>query len=119
MILADGTSIDPERVLGPAQTRKKLVVIGDTETVEGLAEYVRDAHVLVTEATFLRRHAALARAYGHLTAAEAAALAAESGVKQLILTHISGRYPDEDTLAEATKIFPNSRIAGDFEYIAI
>ena len=75
--------------------------------------------MLVTEATFLRRDAALARAYGHLTAAEAAALAAESGVKQLILTHISGRYPDEDILAEATKIFPNSRIAGDFEYIAI
>jgi ribonuclease Z len=54
-----------------------------------------------------------------LTASEAAALAARSGVKQLILTHISGRYPDEDILAEATRIFPNSRIAIDFDRIAI
>jgi ribonuclease Z len=62
---------------------------------------------------------ALARAYGHLTAAEAAALATESGVAQLILTHISGRYQDEEILAEATKAFPNSRIARDLDHIAI
>jgi hypothetical protein len=32
-------------------------------------------------------------------------------VKQLILTHISGRYTDREILAEAAKAFPNSRIA--------
>jgi ribonuclease Z len=37
-----------------------------------LAEHVRDADVLVIEATFLDRDAAIARDYGHLTAAEAA-----------------------------------------------
>src|SRR3979490_2881180 len=30
--------------------------------------------------------------------------------KRLVLTHISGRYPDEEILAEAEKIFPNSRV---------
>jgi len=54
---------------------------------------------------------------GNLTAAEAATLAAMSSVKILVLTHISGRYPDEEILAEATKIFPNSRVAIDFDRI--
>jgi ribonuclease Z len=94
-------------------------VIGDTETTEGLDEHVRDADVLVIEATFLDRDAAIARDYGHLTAGEAAALAAKSAVKQLVLTRISGRYPDEDILAEASKMFPDSRVATDFDHISI
>jgi ribonuclease Z len=61
----------------------------------------------------------LARDYGHLTAGEAAKLAAASDVKQLVLTHISGRYPDEEVLAEAAKAFPNSRIAADFDRLVI
>jgi ribonuclease Z len=117
--LADGRTIHADDVLGPPEGRKKLVVIGDTETTEGLDEHVLDADVLVIEATFLDRDAAIARDYGHLTAGEAATLAAESGVKQLVLTHISGRYPDEDILAEASKTFPNSRVATDFDHIAI
>jgi ribonuclease Z len=117
--LANGRTIDPEDVLGPPEGRKKLVIVGDTETTEGLAEYVRDANVLVIEATFLDRDAAIARDYGHLTAAEAAALAATSDVKLLVLTHISGRYTDEDILAEARKTFPNSRVAMDFDHIVI
>jgi ribonuclease Z len=53
----------------------------------------------------------------YLTAGEAAKLAAASDVKQLVLTHISGRYPNEEVLAEAVKAFPNSRIAMDFDRI--
>jgi ribonuclease Z len=117
--LDDGRTIDPEDVLGPPSKSRKLVVVGDTETTEGLSEFIRDADVLVIEATFLDRDSALAFDYGHLTAAKAAVLAAESGVKQLLLTHISGRYPDEEILAEAMNIFPNRRIAADFDRIVI
>jgi ribonuclease Z len=119
VMLADGRTIDSEDVLGPPERRKKLVIVGDTETIEDLADHVRDADVLVIEATFLNRDAAIARDYGHLTAAEAATLAVMSNVKILVLTHISGRYPDEEILAEATKIFPNSRVAIDFDRIPI
>jgi ribonuclease Z len=115
--LADGRTIDPEDVLGPPERRKKLVIVGDAETTDGLAEHVRDADVLVIEATFLDRDAAIARDYGHLTAAEAATLAATSEVKLLVLTHISGRYKDEEILAEARKMFPNSRVATDLDRI--
>jgi ribonuclease Z len=117
--LEDGRKIDAEDVLGPPAGRKKLVVVGDTETTEGLSEHVAEADLLVIESTFLERDAAMARDYGHLTAAEAASLAAASGVKSLVLTHISGRYPPEDILAEATKIFPNSRVAADFDRITV
>ncbi|WP_076859773.1 ribonuclease Z [Bradyrhizobium mercantei] len=117
--LDDGRTIDPDQVFGPAEGRRKLVIVGDTETTDGLDGHVADADVLVIEATFLARDAATAREYGHLTATEAAALAARSGVKQLVLTHISGRYPDQDILAEATSIFPNSRVAVDFDRVTI
>jgi len=117
--LANGKLIDPEDVLGPPERGKKLVIVGDAETTEGLAEQVRDADVLVVEATFLERDASIARDYGHLTAAEAAELAVTSNVKQLVLTHISGRYPDEEILAEAAKAFPNSRVAMDFDRVVI
>jgi ribonuclease Z len=117
--LADGRTIAPESVLGPPEGARKLVIVGDTETTDGLAQYVEGADMLVIEATFLARDAALARDYGHLTAAEAALLAAANGVKQLVLTHISGRYPDEEILAEATRAFPNSRLATDFTTITV
>ena len=61
----------------------------------------------------------MARDYGHLTAAKAAELAATTNVRQLIMTHISGRYPEEEMIAEAKRIFPNSRVAGDFDRIVV
>jgi ribonuclease Z len=36
VILGDGRVIDPEDVLGPPEGRKKVVVVGDAETTEGL-----------------------------------------------------------------------------------
>ncbi len=117
--LSDGVTIDPEEVLGPPEGEGKLVIVGDTEATEGLAEHVRGADLLVIEATFLDRDADIARDYGHLTAAEAAALAADANVKQLVLNHISGRYPDEEIEAEARRIFPNTRIAADLERITV
>jgi ribonuclease Z len=117
--LEDGRTIDPEDVLGPPAKLKKLVVVGDTETTAGLSEHVRDAEALVIEATFLDRDLAMASEYGHLTVAKAAELAVKGDVKQLFLTHISGRYSEEEILAEAIRIFPSSRVAADFDHIVI
>jgi ribonuclease Z len=114
-VTLEGRTIAPEDVLGPLTEGTKLVVIGDAGTTTGLAEPVRDADVLVIEATFLARDAAVARSHGHLTAAEAATLALEAGVRRLILTHISGRYPAEDILREANAVFPETIIAADLE----
>src|SRR4051794_5448297 len=119
VIIEGGRTIDPEEVLGPPSGGRKLVVIGDTETTEGLSKYVVDADLLVVEATFLDRDAATARDYGHLTAREAASFAAANNIGQLVLNHVSGRYRDEEILAEAIGIFPNTRVAADFDHIVI
>lgn len=118
IVLADRT-IDPEDVLGPPSGVSKLVVIGDTETTEGLSQFVTGADMLVIEATFLDRDAPTARSYGHLTAAEAASFAAANNVGLLVLTHMSGRYEDGEILAEAARIFPNTRIAADFDHVVV
>lgn len=117
--LPDGRTIDPRDVLGPSESGRKVVVIGDAETTEGLSDLVRGADVLVIEATFLQQDEATARSYGHLTAAQAASLAVASGVKRLVLTHISGRYPAEDILSEARRVFPFAHVANDLEHITV
>jgi ribonuclease Z len=117
--LPDGRIIEPADVLGPLESGSKLVVIGDAGTADGLNAVVGDADLLVIEATFLQQDAAIARSYGHLTAAQAASLAATSNVKRLILTHISGRYSAETILAEAKAIFTPVQIANDLEHIQV
>ena len=117
--LPDGRIIDPADVLGPQESGSKLIVIGDAGATDGLNAVVGEADLLMIEATFLQQDAAIARSYGHLTAAEAASLAAASNVKRLILTHISGRYSAEAVLAEAKAIFTPVQIANDLEHFQV
>ncbi len=117
--LPNGRVIEPEEVLGAPDVPRKVVVIGDVETTEGLSDFVRGADVLVIEATFLERDKAIARDYGHLTATEAASLAASSGVKLLVLTHISGRYATDEILEEAKTQFAAVHVANDLDYFSI
>ncbi len=57
---------------------------------------------------------------GHSTAAEAAELAKQAEVEQLILTHPSPRYKDLSQLEEEAKeIFPNTKYAKDFSEIEV
>jgi ribonuclease Z len=113
--LADGRVIHPDDVLGPEVRGAALAHVGDTGRTHDLVEHVRDVDALVIEATYLDAEAELARAYDHLTAAQAARLAREAGVGQLLLTHISRRYGHKQVLAEAQAIFPNTAVARDFD----
>jgi ribonuclease Z len=70
---------------------------------------------LVIESTYLEEEAEMAKKFSHLTARMAAELAARAGARQLILTHLSRRYREKDVLAEAEGIFPNVRVARDFD----
>lgn len=117
--LADGRRITPEMVLGDVVRGAKLVHIGDTARTDNLRDYVRDADALVIEATFLDADSEAARDFGHITAKEAATLAAESGVRSLILTHVSRRYRERDIIDEARRIFPNTYVARDLEHYAL
>ncbi len=117
--LANGRLIQPDEVLGPLIEGAALAVVGDAARADNLIDAVYGVDVLVIESTYLEIEADLARAYGHLTASQAAQLAREAQVRQLILTHISRRYPEREALAEARAIFPETIVARDFDHYRI
>jgi ribonuclease Z len=113
--LADGRIVTPDEVLGPEEPGAKLVFVGDAGEVETLVEPARGADALVIEATYLEEEREMARHFGHITARQAAELAAAAGVRELILTHISRRYTAQQVLEEARQVFPAVRVARDFD----
>jgi ribonuclease Z len=117
--LGNGRTIQPEDVLGPDVPGAKVVIIADVGRVDPLLEQCRDADVLVIEATFLEEHAEEARAFGHITARQAAELAVRANAKSLILWHVSRRYRERDVLAEARALFPDAVVARDFDHFVV
>src|SRR5437016_2658670 len=86
--------VEPSDVLGPARPGRRIVYCTDTRPCEAAIDLARGADVLIHEATYGADMAAEAIDRYHSTAAEAAAVAREAGVGQLILTHISPRYTE-------------------------
>jgi ribonuclease Z len=82
-----------EEVSAPRRGQRFAFVM-DTRLCDGVFELADGADLLVIESTFLDTEAGLARDYAHLTAGQAARVAAECGVRTLVLTHFSGRYTD-------------------------
>lgn len=117
--LPDGRTIQPEEVLGPEKPGTRLVHVGDTGKTENLVEHCQGADTLVIESTYLRTEEEMARQFAHLTAAQAATLAKEAGVSNLILTHVSRRYREREIYQEAQDIFPNTVVARDFDTFQI
>lgn len=117
--LADGRIIQPADVLGEFRPGIHLVHVGDVGNTGSLVEYVKGADALVIEATYLDEEVDMAKQFAHLTARQAAELARSAGVKQLFLTHISRRYREKDVFTEAEAVFPNVRVARDFDHFMI
>jgi ribonuclease Z len=117
--LADGRVIQPDDVLGDPISGAKLAFVGDAGRTDNLVDEVQDADTLVIEATYLEIEANMARQFVHLTAAQAARLAVDAGVRELWLTHISRRYREAEVTAEAQAIFPNSQVARDFDRLKV
>jgi ribonuclease Z len=70
--------------------------------------------MLVVESTFLSTERELADKFGHLTAAQAGRVAADSGVRTLVLTHFSQRYQDPEAFgAEAAAEFPGHIVVAE------
>jgi ribonuclease Z len=113
--LPDGKEVEPEEVMGDEIPGTKYVHVGDTGRTDDILEACRGADALVIEATYLKEETDMARNFAHLTAGQAAQLAKEAGVGQLILTHISRRYRERDVVEEARAVFPNTVVARDFD----
>jgi ribonuclease Z len=100
-LLRDGVFISPngsvrlDQVSEP-RPGQKFAFIMDTRLCDAAFELAAGADMLVCESTFAAADERLAAEYGHLTAAQAGRLAAESGVGVLVLTHFSQRYETDE-----------------------
>jgi ribonuclease Z len=113
--LPDGRRVGPAELVGQPRRGRTVVYTGDTRPSPAVVEAARRADLLVHDATFGEDERERAVATGHSTAAQAAEVAREADVRQLVLTHISPRYTRDapELLAEAKAVFPNSVVARD------
>jgi ribonuclease Z len=111
--------VRPEQVVGPARPGRRIVISGDTQPCQTIEVYAHGADVLVHEATFLEDERARARETAHSTAAQAALVAKEAGVRLLALTHLSTRYLPRDVRDEARATFPATVVPRDFDAIEV
>ena len=118
--LQDGRRIDGRTLCGPQRAGASIVYCTDTVFCEAAVSLARGADLLIHESTFSHSEADMAFQRQHSTSTMAAQTAAEAGVSQLVLTHLSPRYAPgnavtaDDLLAEARAIFPNTTLAKDF-----
>jgi len=86
----------------------------DTKYIEKLKEIIEGVDILYHEATFKHDMLNRAKATFHTTAKQAATLAKNSNVKQLILGHFSQRYGDTTEIEEEAKeTFGNTKCVKD------
>ncbi len=119
-VLIHNKIIRPEQVLGEKRSGKKIGISGDTMPTEDLQKFFRDCDYLVFDSTFLDEEKQKAQDTCHSTAKQAAIIAKNANVKNLILTHFSARYKDEiGHLKEAEKIHNSVITAKDLLEIEI
>lgn len=93
-----------------------LTVAIDSVPCPEIKKLARGAKLFLCESTYLDKHKDLAKDHHHMTAKQAAEIARDAGVSQLILTHFSARYQDlSEFEEEARSIFPNTLIADDLK----
>lgn len=111
----DGRTVRPEEVVGPPRPGRTVVYTGDTRPCAHTVARASGAQLLVHEATFGADESDRARDTAHSTAAEAAGVARDAGVEELLLTHLSARYSDVPAPLEeeARAIFERTRVAHD------
>lgn len=111
----NGKVIKPEMVLDEEREGIKVSYITDTRPVEGIADFIKNSHLFICEGTYgddedLKK----AVENKHMTFSEAAHLAYEGNVRELILTHFSPAMDEPQVfLPNATCIFPNTTIGFD------
>ena len=112
--------IKPEQVLGEKRPGKKIGISGDTMPTKELEEFFEECDYLVFDSTFLEAEKQKAQDTCHSTAKQAATVAKNAKVKNLVLTHFSARYRDEvEHLKEAKEIHDSVITARDLLEIEI
>jgi ribonuclease Z len=116
VVAADGREVHPADVLSKARSGRKFSFVTDTLGFPGIAEAVRDSDLFVCEGMFENDLMEDAIAKRHMTAEQAAHIAALANVKKLALIHYSPRYTEynlQRLLQEAQAVFPDTTLTRD------
>lgn len=111
-VTPEGEVIANTRLTRPSDPPRKYAYCSDTIFRPEIVKQLSDVDLLFHEATFAESELARAKETYHTTAAQAARIALEAGVRQLVIGHFSARYEDESILLkEASAVFPNTILA--------
>lgn len=119
-VTVGGRTITLDEVSAP-RPGQVVAYVTDTALCEAAFALAEGADLLLVEATYRDADAALAAEHKHLTAGQAGRVAAEAGVRHLVLTHLSERYPDPaGHRAEAAAVFDGEiTVAEDLDVIPL
>lgn len=119
-IEVDGRTVRLEDV-SEVRPGQRFAFVMDTRLCENVLRLADSADLLVIESTYLSAEAELARRFGHLTARQAARVAAECGVRKLVLTHFSQRYLESERFHEeaAAEFSGEIVVASDLSRISV
>ena len=111
-ILNNGNIIKNNELTLEPNTPKSYAFCSDTSYFPPIIDIIKEVNCLYHESTFLKDKESLAYTTKHATASQAASIAKQAKVKQLIIGHYSGRYKNiEDFKTEAQEIFENTYLA--------
>jgi ribonuclease Z len=112
-ITVGNKTIKPSDVMGEKRKGKKIGISGDTRPTKKLEEFFRNCDYMSFDSSYADELKEKAAEYYHSTAKEAAQLARNAKVANLILTHFSTRYDDTELLVKEAKTIHNSVIAAE------
>ena len=104
-------TVRPSDVMGEKRSGKKIGISGDTRPTKKLEDFFKNCNYLSFDSTFSNELKEKAIETCHSTAKEAATLAKNASVENLILTHFSARYKNEGELLAEAKTIHSSVIA--------
>lgn len=119
-VTPDGRTIPNSELTFDPEPQVRYAYCSDTKPSKRVVKAVEGVDWLYHEATYDDTLRKMAINRYHSTAGDAAAVARDAGVGQLILGHFSKRYSDEKILLDQARgIFPNSRLANEGDTIAL
>ena len=112
--MPDGEVVRNERLVEPAAPARSYAYCSDTRYIPMLHQRIKNISTLYHESTYGEDNLLMAQKYYHSTARQAALVAREAGVGQLLLGHYSSRYEDEQVLLrEAQNVFENTYLTDE------
>ena len=110
----DGTFVLNSRLVRPADAPRSYAYCSDTRYIPTLHQLLRNVDLLYHESTYANDQLENVRKYFHSTAEQAAMVARDAHVGQLLLGHYSARYEDEQMLLEeARAVFSESYLSDE------